>query len=85
MDDVVLSVIVGGGITLLTELAKKVKIPIDAALVVLCVVAGCCYYLFTAFLPMNLQTNVVNFVVGSLGFATVFYRWILKVLKPDVK
>jgi len=80
----VLTVIIGGVLVsflswLLKNPLKALSDKIGSRYIVggVSVLAGIAYYIFSNYLPVEFQENVVNFVYGSMSSAVFIYSFIL--------
>lgn len=82
MENLILPILAGFLVTGLTQVFKKFE-NVNPQLIVLllCLLAGAFYQLFVIYIPADMQTQIINFVLGTLGTAAVLYEYVLKNLK----
>jgi len=78
MEAALFTVMVGGIISVVTQLAKKLKIPGKWIVAVFSIVVAGFYTIYNLYLPEEIRQTASMFFLGTWGTAVIFYDYLLK-------
>lgn len=78
MEAVFMTFLSGALVSFVTQIAKNHEVHPHVVVAGMSIVFGVLYWAFTQYLPEELQTNIVGFIGGSMGTATLVYEWFIK-------
>ena len=79
--ETLLPFIIGGIVTIITQISKRRGISPRVSLIVLVVLAAVCFTLYQDYVDEATKTRILTFLTTVFGSAVFFYEYILKFMK----